>query len=269
MIHTSMLLGAVLNVRLSWKGSANMDQHFEVRDLRSKEFFQVNDTYLNGWAKKCGIYATGVYFVLCRHCDKEQTCFPSVRLIASKLKISDRQVTRALGILKQFNIIKIEEAPGCKNFYYLIDKKHWSTPDCQSPLTGSHYTPDCQSGQPLTGSLTKETHRRKHNKDMFKSDNLDLSFSEFWKAYPKRQAKQDATKAWLKLNPDPSLCTAIMEALENQKIYKDNLKKSGAFCPEWPLPASWLSGRRWEDEIPFETSKTIPDDYFTKPEDIL
>ena len=75
---------------------------FEVRDMRHKEKFQIDDIYLNGYAKKCGIYATGVYISLCRHSDaKLQECWPSIRKIAEELNISEKQVGRALKILEE------------------------------------------------------------------------------------------------------------------------------------------------------------------------
>ncbi len=103
---------------------------FEVRDFRTKEFFQIDDVYLNGYAKICGIYATGVYLSLCRHADKTQKAFPSVELISEELGISKNSVLRAIKILSDHNIIKRErkrtkEGVFLSNVYVLIDKKYW------------------------------------------------------------------------------------------------------------------------------------------------
>lgn len=115
---------------------------FEVRDLREKDFFVVDDKYLNGWAKVCGIYATGVYFVLCRHANSQtQTCFPSVSLISEKLSISQIQVKRALKVLEGHNIVKVARTAGKVNVYYLVDKKHWTTGISQIPAPVSDRYP--------------------------------------------------------------------------------------------------------------------------------
>lgn len=92
----------------------------------------MDDEYLNGYAKLCGINATGVYLSLCRHANKEQRCFPSKKLIAEELAISERSVYTALKTLEIQHIIKIEqqgrkEDGSFKNLVYtLLDKKVWT-----------------------------------------------------------------------------------------------------------------------------------------------
>lgn len=110
----------------------------------------------------------------------------------------------------------------------------------------------------------QHTRSKERKKEITLSDSrTSESFNFFYKAYPKHEGKQPALKVWNKLNPDPSLCTEISAALEKQKIYKASLKKSGQFCPDWPLPATWLSNRRWEDETPIEASQTAAEGYFS------
>lgn len=71
-------------------------------------------------------------------------------------------------------------------------------------------------------------------------------FAEFWNAYPNRKAKQDAVKAWLKINPNDDLQAGILNAVLLQSKGKDWTKDEGAFVPH---AASWLNGRRWLDEV--------------------
>lgn len=74
----------------------------------------------------------------------------------------------------------------------------------------------------------------------------DESFERFWAAYPKRQAKADAVKAWNKLNPSPELVDTIVTAVEKASRSENWLKDGGRFIP---LPATYLNGQRWEDEF--------------------
>ncbi len=71
-------------------------------------------------------------------------------------------------------------------------------------------------------------------------------FKEFWVLYPKRKAKQTALKAFEKINPSDELFAVMLEALRKQNLSTDWKKEGGQFIP---LPATWLNGRRWEDEI--------------------
>ena len=97
---------------------------FEVRDLRHR-YYVINDAYLDEWARKCGIYATGVYNSLCRHADRRGSCFPSVPLIADELAVSVSQVKRAIKVLEAHNIIKVERSSGGNNKYWLVDRSDW------------------------------------------------------------------------------------------------------------------------------------------------
>lgn len=69
-------------------------------------------------------------------------------------------------------------------------------------------------------------------------------FDEFYRQYPRRQKRADAEKAWRKLSPTDRL--AAMQALPAHCANPDWLKDNGQFVP---LPASWLNGKRWQDEL--------------------
>jgi len=73
------------------------------------------------------------------------------------------------------------------------------------------------------------------------------SFDVFWKAYPRKVAKEDAIKAWTKLKVNAELAEKIMAALERFKVSPDWVKDKGEFIP---YPASWLNGHRFNDELP-------------------
>lgn len=52
-------------------------------------------------------------------------------------------------------------------------------------------------------------------------------------------------KAWRKLAPDMDLCRKMSAALAQQKTTDEWTRERGRYIP---YPASWLNGRRWEDE---------------------
>ena len=114
----------------------------KIRDLRRKEKFQMDDDYLNSWAKYCGANATLVYISLCRHSNfYTQMAYPSQQLIADELDITIRRVRNGVKQLRAFNIIRAEQEKSktgrFKNYiYYLLDKTEWKTsPYTKKPTT--------------------------------------------------------------------------------------------------------------------------------------
>jgi hypothetical protein len=81
-------------------------------------------------------------------------------------------------------------------------------------------------------------------------------FAEFWAVYPRHAAKLRAEEAWATLAPDDVLTARIRAAVAAR-----------AESHEWreprfiPYPATWLNGRRWEDELPVAD----PDPYARLP----
>lgn len=72
------------------------------------------------------------------------------------------------------------------------------------------------------------------------------AFSAFWSAWPRKQGKASAEKSFKKLSPDDNLLAEMLSAISAAKQSIDWLKDGGRYIP---LPAKWLNGRRWEDEI--------------------
>ncbi|MBX4216272.1 hypothetical protein KW797_04995 [Candidatus Parcubacteria bacterium] len=68
-------------------------------------------------------------------------------------------------------------------------------------------------------------------------------FDQFWTAYPRHEKKQDAAKAWKRLDPDEDLFKRIIKAVAEQK------KSDGWKRGYVPHPTTWINGKRWEDEL--------------------
>lgn len=94
----------------------------------------------------------------------------------------------------------------------------------------------------------KEEEKEEDNKEKEKrkeKQRLESAFDLFYTAYPRKQAKQDAVKAFMKLAPDEDLLNQMLEALDRQKQSQQWRKDDGQFIP---LPATWLNGKRWLDQ---------------------
>lgn len=77
-------------------------------------------------------------------------------------------------------------------------------------------------------------------------------FEKFWKLYPNKKGKANAQKAWARLKVTDDLFAIIADGLARQVCCDAWLKDGGAFVPH---PATWLNGKRWEDEISTTTNR--------------
>ena len=75
-------------------------------------------------------------------------------------------------------------------------------------------------------------------------------FDCFWKAYPRKVGKVKAEAAFYKITTPVSV---LLAAIEQQKKTAQWQKDNGQFIPH---PATWLNGKRWEDQM--ETVTAAP-----------
>ena len=88
------------------------------------------------------------------------------------------------------------------------------------------------------------------NKDVNSTTNKDIYpilFDAFWQAYPKKVGKADALKAFAKLKPDNELMQTILAAIAQWSKTDQWSKDNRQYVP---MPATYIRGRRWEDELP-------------------
>jgi hypothetical protein len=118
---------------------------FKGRDNRNKNWFWLDNEYLNGYAKHFGAVGTAIYLSLCRHADSEsQRCFPAQKQIAEELGINRDTVSKYLKIFEKYCLIEIikerdKNQKWLNNVYTLLDKKYWLKPDPCG--TGTHGEP--------------------------------------------------------------------------------------------------------------------------------
>ena len=99
------------------------------------------------------------------------------------------------------------------------------------------------------GEAPKTKTKTKTTQDTTKDNNAH--FATFWAAYPKHKGKEAAQKAFAKINPSEELLGIMLSAIEKAKHTESWEKDNGQFIP---YPATWLNGKRWEDEEIVKTS---------------
>jgi len=71
-------------------------------------------------------------------------------------------------------------------------------------------------------------------------------FVRFWAAYPRKQARVNALKAWHSKGCE-ALVDSIVRAVESQKRNDDQWRKDGG--KYIPMASTWLNGERWNDVV--------------------
>lgn len=110
----------------------------------------------------------------------------------------------------------------------------------------------------LHNNCTTTAHKQECKNE--KNENNSMFFDQFWKAYPKKEGKQEALKAFGKIKLNPDLFNRIMAALETQKQTAVQKKAQGEFVPAWKNAQGWLNGKRWEDEAPDDQEQAAHND---------
>lgn len=88
--------------------------------------------------------------------------------------------------------------------------------------------------------------KNKHTTRKREGGDFSPGFTEFWNAYPRKVAKQNAFKAWGKTGADDSqsLTSTILADVKRRV----NGEWKGKEVQYIPHPATYLNQRRWEDE---------------------
>jgi hypothetical protein len=103
-----------------------------------------------------------------------------------------------------------------------------------------------------------------------KDTDHEARFDRFWDAYPRKESKPAARKAFDKVRPDGELLSKMIDSIDRWKRSAQWQENGGQFIP---YPASWLNQRKWEDDPPVAKLKVMPAadfeqrDYSEVPED--
>ena len=223
----------------------------KIRDLRHKGKYVIDDIYVDKYAKVCGIYATGIYNSLCRHANKAQTCFPSKRLIAKELKMSERKVYDGLKTLVYWNIIRIEDQ-GRKNnglynskLYTLFDMSQWrNIPSASGAVGTEEHNPQAYGAEHAKQVVPNKETQEEGNTDKETQQVFSAtgSFSLFWEQYPKKVRRKQAEEIWKK----KGLGNFLPEVLVFIEKAKNTDKWKKGFIDTAP---NFLNGELWHDDL--------------------
>lgn len=146
-------------------------------------------------------------------------------------------------VITEFDLFEVSENEDFWSKSLLIRMQEMNVKrDKARASANARWNPDANALQTqCEGNARKESKVKE-----IKYKDLSLGFFKFYSKYPKKQSKEDARKAFSKLNPNDELLEQIVRAVEIQSKTDAWTKDDGKFVP---LPATWIRGRRWEDEV--------------------
>lgn len=193
------------------------------------------------------------------YADDNGKAWPSVKTIAERVRLSERQVQYSIASLVKAGELRVDHRVGPRGrnlFTVLFTVGVQSTsPQVQSTSPQVQSTsPGVQSASPNGTSpslapfspLEPPTIPKPSLSRTVNGHSAPLAVSEdfkaFWAEYPRRDAMKDAVRAWNKAHPKLEV---VLEALRKAKR-----------TPSWnrgkqyiPLPATYINGERWDDEL--------------------
>lgn len=181
---------------------------------------------------------------------KDGYCFASNAYFADLYQLTKSTISRWVSNLQDCGYVKVDLVKDSKGAIEMRRIIINANLDLYAKLSIG-YTQNPQEGmcKNRKGNITSINTTRVNNtpispKGDCTSDINDL-FDRFWRAYPKRKAKESALKAFKKIKPDEPLLMDMLNAIARQLDMHDWKKSNGQYIP---YPATWLNQHRWEDE---------------------
>lgn len=191
--------------------------------------------------------------------ERTRECWPSVANVARRARLSDRQVQYCIKQLADVGILSIEPNAGRSgtNLYRITPHEKWGgcknfggEVDCTGgvkPTSPGGVKPT--SPEPsIEPSIEPSTPRGQAALDLLgnakpeKQPTEPDRFPDFWAAFPKKEGKAAAKKAWAKAikrsSPDQIIAAA--------KVYASRIAGNDPKYTKWPQ--GWLNEERFLDD---------------------
>lgn len=85
------------------------------------EWCWTQNLVLDRYGRELGPYGIAVYCTLCRFANREQTAFPSQKLIAERIGASRGRVNQKIKQLEGLGLVSVAKRGGCRNVYLLLE----------------------------------------------------------------------------------------------------------------------------------------------------
>lgn len=194
------------------------------------------------------------YAQISRRTKTEGYCWASNRTLSEELGVTERTITRYVAELEAAGFIKTEFSGVHDRKRHAERRIRLAVPVPFNMEKNVYPSVDKNDGDNIDKNVGRNKVKNKSNKNnppiSPQGDERADYFENFWSHYPKKRNKTAARRAWDKLAPDGQLCRVMGEALRAQMRSEEWQRDGGRYIP---YPASWINGRRWEDEEPLPT----------------
>lgn len=175
-------------------------------------------------------------------------CFPL------RDRMTNKDIEKGLADLAGAGCVGLYKVDGKPYLYFPNWEKHQrvrqKVSKCPAPEDCDEESRDAANGGELPQDAARiqsriqnpESESRIQNPNTREARGAD--FEELWKVYPRKEGKQKARQAFEKVTVP---LETLLQAVERQKTSVQWTKDGGQFIPH---PATWLNGKRWEDQLP-------------------
>ena len=182
--------------------------------------------------------------VLADYSDDDGNSYPAVASLARKCRMKTRNANYILKALQESGELRVlkNEGPRGTNRYRIMQASLGIKPlQRTAPLQHSAPNPAMECAKPLH-CIADEPSLNRQEPSCSKS--MPDGFDVFYEAYPKKVGRLVAIKAFKSVKAGAVL-KSILAHIERRRNSDDWSKDGGKYIPH---PASYLNGRRWEDE---------------------
>jgi len=191
-----------------------------------------------------------VYGAIEAHSYGQKGCIASNATLAAETGLAVGTVKNALTHISCAGWVRVEYHDAEKNVRGTITPLlEIGTPSPQRDTPSLHSdTPSFPSDTPVTVQLHPRHSPVTRGNSLGNSEETvrhvaSEGFNEFWNEYPRKIAKVDAQRAWVKIHPQ------LEDVLNGVRAWKNTdqwTREGGRYIPH---PATFLNQRRWEDEL--------------------
>lgn len=205
-----------------------------------------------------------VLLVIADHAnDDGSNAWPSIATIARKASMSERSVQRHIKSLEQAGVLRVEQQGGGtakmrsdrrpNRYDVVLDAIHGVTDATSTEVDGvtdetsrgdNDASTGCQTEHHGVTRVSPNPSLEPSVEPSLETLSSDDDFNRFWAQYPRKVQKRTAALRWKNMTKRDRLA-----ALVGIEQHVERWRSKGTEERFIPHPATWLYGRRWEDEL--------------------